>query len=97
MPEEGQPWELVRTATFLHALKKYLRKHPDRAGTARSVLTLLTENPRAPKLHLHALGGKFQGIHAARLGYGDRIVLVLAIRDRQIILLDIGTHDDVYR
>ncbi|MDT8389050.1 MAG: plasmid stabilization protein [Lentisphaeria bacterium] len=97
MSEPGGAWELVRTETFLRALKKYLKKHPDRTNAVRSVLSQLAENPRVPKLRLRSLGGKFQDLHAVRVTYGDRIIMILAIHQRQVVLLDIGTHDNVYR
>ncbi|MDA0323613.1 MAG: type II toxin-antitoxin system YafQ family toxin [Verrucomicrobia bacterium] len=97
MADAPVPWELVRTETFLLALRKYLKKHPDRAATVRRVLTTLTENPHQPSLRLHALTGRLQGLHAVRVTHGDRIVLILAISKHQLVLLDIGTHDAVYR
>ncbi len=97
MADPAGPWELIRTETFLRALKKYIRKHPDRSAAVRSVLVALTVNPHEPQLRLHALGGHLKGLHAVRVSHGDRITLVLAIREHQMILLDIGSHDAVYR
>ena len=37
------------------------------------------------------------GMHAVRITYAFRIVLTLQITEREITLLDIGGHDDVYR
>jgi mRNA-degrading endonuclease YafQ of YafQ-DinJ toxin-antitoxin module len=32
-----------------------------------------------------------------RLTYTDRIVLILQMKEKEITLLDIGSHDEVYR
>ena len=97
MAEPSDPWGLIRTETFLRALRKYLKKHPDRSEAVRQVLTALTVDPWQQRLRLHPLGGQMEGLHAVRVTHGDRIILVLAIREHQIVLLDIGLHDAVYR
>jgi mRNA-degrading endonuclease YafQ of YafQ-DinJ toxin-antitoxin module len=51
----------------------------------------------APSLRVHALSGKLRGKYAASLTYSHRIVLMLVVVRREVILLDVGTHDEVYR
>jgi mRNA-degrading endonuclease YafQ of YafQ-DinJ toxin-antitoxin module len=94
---ENSPWQLVRTETFLRALRKYLRKHRERETAVRRVLETLSQDPYSPSLRLHALTGEKSGLHAVRVTYGDRVILILAIENREIVLLDIGAHDEVYR
>ncbi len=96
MSKPAPKWTLVRTDTFLRELRKYLKRHPDRAAVVRDVLVLLEADPHAPSLRLHPLKGRMKGLHAVRLSYSDRITLVLTISAREIVLLNIGTHDDVY-
>jgi mRNA-degrading endonuclease YafQ of YafQ-DinJ toxin-antitoxin module len=36
-------------------------------------------------------------LHAVSIGYSYRLTLTLKLAEREIILLDIGSHDDVYR
>jgi len=96
MTEESL-WQLVRTETFLRALRKYLRKHHERETAVRRVLEALSQDPHSPSLRLHALRGNKSGLHAVRVTYGDRIILILAIKNREIVLLDIGSHDKAYR
>jgi len=57
----------------------------------------LEYNPGHSSLRLHPLKGKFQGKHAVSLAYSYRIVLILTLQNQEIILLDIGSHDTVYR
>jgi mRNA-degrading endonuclease YafQ of YafQ-DinJ toxin-antitoxin module len=96
MNESSRKWTLIRTDTFIRELRKYLKLHPDRAIVVQEALTLLEENPRSPSLRLHSLKGRMKGLHAVRLTYSDRITLILTINVRQVVLLNIGTHDDVY-
>jgi len=97
MTEPTASWTLVRTDTFLRELRKYLLKHPDRHHQVRDRLAALAADPYAPALRLHALKGRMKGLHAVRLFYSDRIVIVLVFMERQVVLLGIGTHGDVYR
>ena len=90
-------WTLIRTDTFLRELRKYLKRHPERAVVVRDVLTMLEEDPRTPSLKLHPLQGRMKGLHAVRLTYSDRITLILSIGVREVVLLNVGTHDEVYQ
>jgi len=45
---------------------------------------------------LHPLKGKMQGLHAVSVTYSYRISLTLKVTEKEIILLDIGSHDEVY-
>jgi mRNA-degrading endonuclease YafQ of YafQ-DinJ toxin-antitoxin module len=43
------------------------------------------------------LSGKLAGCYAVSLTYSYRITLTLMVSEKEIILLDIGSHDEVYR
>lgn len=60
-------------------------------------MTLLASDPFDPRLRLHALSGKLDGLQAVRINYKYRVVLILRIHGKAILLLDIGGHDAVYR
>lgn len=90
-------WTLVTTAFFEHRARKLLTKHPDLRPRLVETLEKLRADPFEPSLRLHSLGGKLEGVQAVRVSYSYRIVLKLQITERDILLLDIGTHDDVYR
>ena len=61
------------------------------------VLHTLERNPDDPSLRLHPLHGALEGKQAVRLSYSDRIVLRVVRREREVVLLDVGGHDEVYR
>jgi addiction module RelE/StbE family toxin len=88
--------QLLREKNYLKREIKFFKKHPDLIEKYESVLKKLQNDPLEPSLKLHKLQGNLEKFHAVRLTYEYRIVLVLQIVDKQIILVDIGTHDDVY-
>ncbi|MHB1084907.1 MAG: type II toxin-antitoxin system RelE/ParE family toxin [Thiobacillus sp.] len=59
-------------------------------------MTQLRDDPFEPSLRLHPLTGKLQGLQAVSLTYSYRITLTLQMTEHEILLLDIGSHDEVY-
>ena len=88
---------LVWTETLSRTARRFLRRHPELRGELETVLGRLERDPTHPSLRLHPLKGRHRGKHAVSLTYSYRIVLVLALTDAEIVLLDVGSHDDVYR
>ncbi|HVB63692.1 MAG TPA: hypothetical protein VNE17_03105 [Nitrolancea sp.] len=43
------------------------------------------------------ISGNLASCHAVSVTYSDRITVILQISEREIILLDLGSHDDIYR
>ncbi len=87
---------LVWTDTFSRTARKFLRRHPELSDLFKDVVQLLETDPHAPQLRLHPLKGVHQGKHSVRINYEYRIVLILKIIDKEVILLDVGSHDEVY-
>jgi mRNA-degrading endonuclease YafQ of YafQ-DinJ toxin-antitoxin module len=75
---------------------KFLRRHPQILGQYETTLQLLELNPRRPSLRLHSLEGTLSGLSLVSINMSYRIVLELLIQHRDIILIDIGNHDQVY-
>jgi len=77
-----------------------MRKRPDLNNDIVEALRLLAVNPFAPQLETHKLKGKLSGSWACSAGYDLRIVFdfVKSGKDStdDILLLAIGTHDEVY-
>lgn len=88
---------LVTTEYFLRRARKFFKKHPELRGRFAQVVDALQQDPFAPQLDYHHLSGKLKGIQAVRLTDSYRITLTIAITEKEIILLDIGSHDEVYR
>lgn len=89
-------WTLATTAAFDRRACKFLARHPDLCLRFAETLGQLMADPFEPNLKLHALTGKLQGLQAVSLTYSYRITLTLKITAHEILLIDIGSHDDVY-
>ena len=88
---------LVWTETFTRTARRFLRKHPELRGQFELVVKQLEEDPNHPRLRLHRLKGRHKDKHAVSLTYSHRIVLVIVLDEKEIVLLDTGSHDEVYR
>ena len=82
---------------FLRQARKFFKKHPNLRPRFAAVFEALKLDPFQPSLGLHPLTGKLAGCHAVRLTYSYRITLTVMVTEQEIILLDIGSHDEVYR
>ena len=91
---------LVWGKTFLRAFRRILKKHPELRNDFEKTLRLLGENPFADRLATHKLKGKLSGSWACSVGYDLRIVFDFvkstSRQEDDILLMDIGTHDEVY-
>jgi addiction module RelE/StbE family toxin len=90
--------QLVRSATFIRAAKKAVKKRPQVIEDIRIALELLAEDAIHPKLKTHKLKGKLEGSWACSAGYDLRILFRFGkYEDQEAIFLDtIGTHEEVY-
>lgn len=90
-------YTLVTPEPFLRQARKFFRKHPDLKPVFAERVETLRRDPFDPALRLHPLRGKLEGVYAIRLTHSYRVTLTLALREGEIVLLDIGSHDEVYR
>lgn len=90
-------FEIVTPHYFLRRARKFFKKHPDLRARFAQVVDDLRQDPFAPHLGYHHLSGQFEGTQAVRLTYNYRIVLTVVVTEKEITLLDIGSHDEVYR
>lgn len=88
---------IVTPAQFLRLARKFFRQHPDLKPRFAKLLDDLQHDPFQTHLKLHVLSGKLEGCYAVSLTYSYRITLTLMVTEQEIILLDIGSHDEVYR
>ncbi len=85
---------IYTTPRFDRALKKFLKKHPELRDQVEERLTLLASNPQDARLSTHQLRGALRGLWAASLSYEYR--LVFSWEGEKIVLLNIGSHEEVY-
>ena len=89
-------YSLVYPHSYLERARRFLKRHPDLRGQYRKTLQLLELDPRHPSLRLHALQGRLRGLSSVSINIAYRIVIVLEIREKEILLVDVGKHDEVY-
>lgn len=90
-------YTLVWTAGFTRSAERFVKRHPELREQFAAVLRDLESDPFQPHLKYHPLGGKLKGVQAISLTYSYRITLTLVVTENEITLLDIGSHDELYR
>lgn len=90
------PYTLIYPDSYIRRAEKFLRKHPEIQNQYRKTLELLELDPYHPSLRLHSLEGRLKGLSFVSINMSYRIVLELEIQDEEIILINIGNHDQVY-
>lgn len=92
--------ELVLTPKFTRAYRRFVRRNQRLQERIDTTLAQMQLDVFAPSLGIHKLSGNLFGLLACSCGYDCRIVFTIeqdAENDREVIvLLDIGTHDEVY-
>ncbi len=86
---------LIWGSSFKRAYKKVVVADPElKIRIARAIETFVA-NPHQPSLRTHKLSGKLRGLWAFVVAYDCRIVFQF-LDEQNILLIDIGKHDEVY-
>ena len=89
-------FKLVFTESYNKLASRWLKKHSDLKIQYLKTLKLLEANPHHPSLRLHALKGKLHGLHSVSINISYRITLEFVLKDEEIILINVGDHDQLY-
>ncbi|HAA30016.1 MAG TPA: type II toxin-antitoxin system mRNA interferase toxin, RelE/StbE family [Cyanobacteria bacterium UBA8553] len=91
---------LVLSSSFTRAFKATVRKRPELQQKIEQRLRLLAAEPFDPLLRTHKLKGQLSGAWSCNVEYDCRIVFNFVQNsesgEEEILLIDIGTHDEVY-
>jgi len=90
---------LVISSSFKRAFKTITKRRSDLRSKIEETLKLLASDPYHPNLRTHKLKGKLLGAWACSVEYDCRIVFRFEqseTLEEEILLIDIGTHDEVY-
>ncbi|CAN5278737.1 hypothetical protein BH10PSE19_BH10PSE19_18180 [soil metagenome] len=90
-------YQWVWTPFFTKAAHKFIKNHPELKKSFAQILRDLENDPLQPHLKLHALKGEFKGVYAISITYSYRLTLTLNVTQQEIVLLNVGSHDEVYR
>lgn len=90
--------KLLFSPTFIRTSKRLLKKDVKLAESIGKTLKLLEADVFHPALKTHKLKGKLEGRWACSVAYDLRVVFrFVQFEDTEaILLLTIGTHDEVY-
>ncbi len=88
--------KIIFTHSYEKRAKKFIKKHPELSSQYEKTLKLLEINPSHPSLRLHKLEGKLSDLYSVSINISYRISLEFYISDDEIILLNVGSHNEVY-
>jgi len=89
-------YSITQTDTFEKKSIKFFKKHRDLVPKFKSVIEKLAIEPFDNSLKTHKLKGNLSDFYACSLTYQYRIILTIEIREEEIVLVNIGIHDEVY-
>jgi len=90
-------YRIIYPESYLRRARKFIKQHPELLDQYRKTLELLELNPLHPSLRLLPLKGRLAGLHSISLTISYRISLEFFLTEHDIVLVSIGTHDEVYR
>lgn len=89
-------YSLIYTDSYIKRARKFFKKHPDLASQYEKTLKILEINPQHPSLRLHQLKGRLNNLQSISINISYQITLEFYFVDKEIILVNVGHHDDVY-
>ncbi|RKY62389.1 MAG: type II toxin-antitoxin system mRNA interferase toxin, RelE/StbE family [Candidatus Latescibacterota bacterium] len=86
---------LIWGSSFKRAYRRLIRSDPAMKSKVAETLKKLVDNPFHPLLRTHKLSGRLKGLWACVVEYDCRVIFQF-LDDGDILLIDIGSHDEVY-
>lgn len=90
--------KLIKTDRFIKESSKLTKRNAELEAKLTETLKKLESNPFDQSLFTHKLKGELQGRLSARLTYDLKIIFSIVKEQNEdcILLLTIGSHDEVY-
>ena len=89
-------YKIIITKQYNKRVLLFFKKHPDLFQKYEKILMLLELNPFHPSLRFHKLSASLSNLYSVSINMKYRITLEFYIKDKKIIFINIGTHDEVY-
>ncbi|MBC8256969.1 MAG: type II toxin-antitoxin system RelE/ParE family toxin [Candidatus Marinimicrobia bacterium] len=89
-------YKIFYTNSYIKLASRFLKKHPELEKQYSKTLQVLEVNPYHPSLRMHKLTGKLGGIHSVSINIQYRITIQFIIKEKTIIPIMLGKHEDVY-
>ncbi len=90
-------YEIRFSESYEKRAVKFFKKHKDLFDRYKKTIEVLEIDPYHPSLRLHRMQGKLRPYSSVSITMKYRIVIDFIIVDKVIVLIDIGSHDDVYQ
>ena len=91
---------IVISSKFKRAFRKFARRNTQLQARIEKAIDDLSDDIFNPSLGTHKLEGKLSGLLSCSCGYDCRIIFAIEENENTdeilIVLLDVGTHDEVY-
>ena len=87
---------LIWDASFKRSYKKRISNDILLKTKFWNAINLFATNPFDARLKTHKLTGKLSGLWAFSVAYDCRIVFKFLDENKTALLIDIGSHDEVY-
>jgi len=87
--------EFIWDLKFKKSYKKIISKHNTLKEKFNQQIKLFQTNPFDPKLKTHKLSGTLNDCWAFSVEYDCRVIFKFKGKDK-ILLIDIGSHEEVY-
>ncbi len=88
---------IIYTHSYLKRAAKFIQRHPELLPQYEKTLSLLELNPAHPSLRLHRLGCPLKDLFSISINLSYRITLEFLIEDDKMVLVNVGSHEEVYR
>lgn len=92
--------KLVLSSRFKRSFRKFVRRDSSLRTRIEATLEQMEKDIYASNLGIHKLSGILSGLWACSCGYDCRIIFSFETDQESgeevLLLLDIGTHDEVY-
>ncbi len=89
-------YKLIYTKSYIKRASKFAKKHPELLSQYEKTLKLMEIDPNHPSLRLHSLKGKLKDLYSISINISYRITLEFFVTEKEIILVNVGHHDEIY-
>ena len=90
-------FQIVFTESYKKREIKFFKGHPELISQYEKTLKILEMDPFHNSLRLHKLNPPLEALPSVSINMQYRITLELLLKNGQIILVNVGTHEQVYR
>lgn len=90
-------FQLIYSESYLKRAKRFAKQHPALKEQYRKALRLIEQNPFHPSLRIHPLQGRLTGLYSVSINISYRISLEMFITENEVVLVNVGSHQDVYK